>query len=293
MSERDPHRWARFAASIVSLLAVGVAVPLGLIAVSRSRFGSANPLAGADPPWRWGSGPAGDALSRPISDDTVIDGIIRLSLCVVWIAVAVIVITTIVEVVHVVRHHGLTLPAVRGVGWAQPIARFIAVGIVAVLPVVTPTTSLASTLGARPVAGSTFSDTATAVPTSATAGRSTGASAVDSVQAAPAAPTEAAGSVHVVATGESIYAIAVELAGGDSALVLDIADAIIDANLGTVMSSGQRFTNPAYIEVGWTLRIPAGVARSVWPDDVAASTTAANATADITDAGDADATYVV
>jgi hypothetical protein len=41
---------------------------------------------------------------------------------------------------------------------------------------------------------------------------------------------------------------------------LEIADAIIDANLGTVMPGGQRFTNPAYVEVGWTLRLPADIA---------------------------------
>jgi hypothetical protein len=149
VSERDPHRWSRFAASAVALITLGVVVPLGLIAASRARFGSANPLAGADPPWRWGSDEVGDALSGPLADDTVIDGIIRLSLCVVWVAVAVILVTTGVEVVHAVRHRGLALPDVRGVGWAQSIARYIAVGLVAVLPMMTSATSLASTLGAR------------------------------------------------------------------------------------------------------------------------------------------------
>ena len=128
MSERDPHRWSRFAASVAALLAMVVVVPIGLIAVSRSRFGSASPLAGADPPWEWGSNDVGDALSGPLADDTVIDGIIRLSLCVVWVALAVIIVTTIVEVVHATRHQGLSLPDVRGLGWAQTIARFIAVG---------------------------------------------------------------------------------------------------------------------------------------------------------------------
>ena len=152
MSERDPQRWSRFALSVLALLAVGVAAPIGLIAAARSRFGSANPLSGADPPWRWGSDQVGDAITGPIADDTVIDGIIRLSLCVVWVALAVIVVTTLVEVVHAVRHHGLGLPDIRGVGWAQRIARFIAVGLVAVLPMMASSTSLASTLDARAVA---------------------------------------------------------------------------------------------------------------------------------------------
>ncbi len=87
-------------------------------------------------------------------------------------------------------------------------------------------------------------------------------------------PREVAGNVHVVSPGESIYAIAVGLAGGDSARVLEIADAIIEANLGAVMPGGQRFTNPAYIEVGWTLQLPGDVAVSETGDaDVAATYT--------------------
>ena len=253
MSERDPHRWSRFAASVAALLAMVVVVPIGLIAVSRSRFGSANPLAGADPPWEWGSNDVGDALSGPLADDTVIDGIIRLSLCVVWVALAVIIVTTIVEVGHAVRHHGLSLPDVRGVGWAQPTARFIAVGLVAVLPMMTSATSLASTLGARAAPTASFPEPAVA----ATATMYDGA-----VTSAAPAPSQSTTSVHVVASGESIYSIAVDLAAGDSGRVLEIADAIIDANLGEVMPGGQRFTNPAYIEVGWTLRLPAGIAAS-------------------------------
>ena len=253
MSERDPHRWSRFAASVAALLAVAVVVPIGLIAVSRSRFGSANPLAGADLPWEWGSNDVGDALSGPLADDTVIDGIIRLSLCVVWVALAVIIVTTIVEVVHAIRHHGLSLPDVRGVGWAQPTARFIAVGLVAVLPMMTSATSLASTLGARAAPTASLREPAVAAtPTTYDV----------AVTSATLAPSQSDDIVHVVVSGESIYSIAVDLAAGDSERVLQIADAIIDANLGEVMPGGQRFTNPAYIEVGWTLRLPAGFASS-------------------------------
>jgi hypothetical protein len=264
VTERDPHRWARFAASVAVLFVVAVIVPVGLIAASRSRFGSANPLAGADPPWAWGSDGVTDALSRPIADDTVIDGLVRLSLCIVWVAVAVIVVTTIVEVVHALRHHGLAVPDVRGVGWAQSIARFIAVGLIAVVPMLTPATSLAASFGARSVATSPF-DASTAVTPAADW-------APSHAEAVPNTPSsEAAGAVHVVTAGESIYSIALGLAGRDSSRVLEIADVIIDANLGTVMPGGQRFTNPAYIEVGWTLQLPAGVAPPE-RDDGAATT---------------------
>jgi hypothetical protein len=252
VSERDPRRWVRFAASAGVLVTLAVAVPAGLVAVSRSRFGSANPLAGADPPWRWVSGGVGDTLSGPIADDTVIDGIIRVSLCVVWVAVAIIVVTTVVEVVHALRHHGLAFPDVRGVGWAQSIARFVAVGLIAVVPMMTPATSLAATLGARTATEAPFIDPIAAVA-------SLNAS-VAPVPSSPSPATQTVGAVHVVTPGESIYSIAVDLARGDSTKVLEIADAIIDTNLGTVMANGQRFTNPAYIEVGWTLHVPADVA---------------------------------
>jgi LysM repeat protein len=260
VSERDPNLWSRFAASAVALAALVVVVPIGLIAVSRARFGSVNLLAGADPPWNWGSNDVGDALSGPLADDTVIDGIIRLSLCVIWVALAVILVTTVVEVVHAVRHQGLALPDVRGMGWAQSIARFIAIGLVAVLPVMTPAASLASTFGARAAAAASSADPvgaalSTTLPNAGTT-------------ATPPAPSPDSESVHVVASGESIYSIAVSLAGVDSGRALEIADAIIDANLGTVMPGGQRFTNPAYVEVGWTLRLPAEIAgsRSARPD---------------------------
>ncbi len=150
MSRRDRHDIGRFIASLALFVVVAIVVPIGLVAVSRSRFGSANPLAGADPPWRWFRDGAGSALGEPIADDALIDGLIRVCLCVVWAAVGVIVVTTVLEVVHGVRHRGLAMPAVRGLGPVQRLARFIAVGIIVVLPVLTPAPSIASTIGRAP-----------------------------------------------------------------------------------------------------------------------------------------------
>ncbi len=268
MSERDPQRWSRFALSVLALLALGVAAPIGLIAAARSRFGSANPLSGADPPWRWGSDQVGDAITGPIADDTVIDGIIRLSLCVVWVALAVIVVTTLAEVVHAVRHHGLGLPDIRGVGWAQRVARFIAVGLVAVLPLMTSSTSLASTLDARAVAAAS-TDPPIPSPFGASVGTRNAPTVAPSRAESTSTPSTnaAIGRIHVVAPGESIYSIAVDLAAGDSSRVLDIADELIDANVGAVMPGGQRFTNPAYIEAGWQLQIPTDIADPRADDD--------------------------
>ena len=252
MTERDPHCWARFTASVGALIVLVVVAPIGLIAASRSRFRSANPLAGADPPWTWGADDVGGTLSGPLADDTVVDGIIRLSLCAVWGALVVVAVTTLVEVVHVLRHHGIGLPEVRGIGWAQSLARFIAIGLIAVIPSVRPSTSLASTLGARDTASSPIEAPPVApLPTPSASPSEAGSS--------PTTPMEESGTVHVVTAGESVYSIAVDLANGDSSRILEIADAIIDENLGSSMPGGQRFTNPAYIEVGWTLQLPVGV----------------------------------
>ena len=72
-------------------------------------------------------------------------------------------------------------------------------------------------------------------------------------------------SVVIVQRGESVYSIAAKLAHGDPVRTVEIADEILDANLGTVMPDGQRFTNPAYVETGWVLVMPdaAGVPQFV------------------------------
>ena len=149
MSRRDRHDIGRFIASLALFVVVAIVVPIGLVAVSRSRFGSANPLAGADPPWQWFRDDAGSALGEPIADDALIDGLIRVCLCVVWAAVAVIVVTTVLEVVHGVRHRGLRCRPSEGWGRYSD-SRFIAVGIIVVLPVLTPAPSIASTIGRAP-----------------------------------------------------------------------------------------------------------------------------------------------
>ena len=250
MSDRDPLRWGRFAASVLSLLTVAVGVPVGLAVASVTRFGSASPVAGMDPPWRWSTSEISDAASRPIADDTVIDGIIRLSLCVAWVAVAVIVITTIAEAIHALRHRGLPSPTIRGLAWAQGVGRFIAVGLVAVLPMTSSTASLASTLPAA--AQPNLPGVVDPGLVDATMTASVGAAPLPESDRAPMPMT----SCHVVQPGESVHAIALSLAAGDPERAMEIAEAITDANLGTEMIDGQRFTTPAYVEAGWVLQIP-------------------------------------
>lgn len=235
MTRRDGHDIGRFLLSLGAFAAVAIACPAALVSISTARFGSANPLRGV-------RGGSSSSLTEPLADATVIDGLIRVSLCAAWVAVAVIVVTTVLEVVHMIRHRGLSMPAVRGIGWAQGIARFIAMGLLVVMPLTTSTTAMAR----LPAAATPHqAPTAVARPTETTVSPT-------APMAAPASPTD-----HVVRPGESVYAIAEALAGGDGSRVIDIADAIVDANLGAPMGAGQRFTNPAYIEVGWVLQIPA------------------------------------
>jgi nucleoid-associated protein YgaU len=263
----------RFVTSIATLLVVAAGVPVALMAASTARFGSTNPLAGVRPPWRWERSTITDVVSSPLADATVIDAIVRVSLCAVWLAVAITIATTLGELVHAIRHHGLPLPEIRGIGAAQRLARYIAVGLVTVLPIVTPASSLADTLEARPSAAAAPASpneqttwVRTESPETVRANRPAHSdtrmndrSVTSHRSGSPTSPSTAQPTTHLVGAGESVYSIAVAMAGAETWQVTEIADAIIDANLGAEMPSGQRFTNPAYIETGWTMLVPVGV----------------------------------
>ncbi len=62
---------------------------------------------------------------------------------------------------------------------------------------------------------------------------------------------------YAVEEGDSVYRIAAHLANGDNSRVRDLADAIIDRNLGRVMLDGRVFDDPSLIRIGWLLDVPA------------------------------------
>jgi hypothetical protein len=62
---------------------------------------------------------------------------------------------------------------------------------------------------------------------------------------------------HDVVRGDSVYGIAGELCDDSPACVGEVADAIIDRNLGRTMDDGRLFNDPSLIVVGWSLDIPA------------------------------------
>jgi nucleoid-associated protein YgaU len=245
---------ARFVSSMASLVLLAVGVPLALVAVSVWRFGSANPLSGVGPPWRWFADDGASTLTEPLADETVTDALIRLSLCVAWIAVATIVVTTVFEVVHLLRHRGASLPDVRGLGWAQTVARSIAVGMIVLLPPSTPAASVASAMSELTTGPDDAAPTPVVADTPAGARSSAGGTARDAAERTQ--PT------HVVRPGESVYSIAETLAAATQRDVLEVAEAIVEANLDRPVAPGQRFTNPAYVEAGWRLHLPVDLAGS-------------------------------
>ena len=67
-------------------------------------------------------------MTDRLTESVIVDVIVRVALVAIWVAVAVILVTIVAETVHMVRHGGMALPSVRGLGWSQRIARFVAAG---------------------------------------------------------------------------------------------------------------------------------------------------------------------
>ncbi len=251
-------RIARFATSLFAVVALIFLVPVGLLIATRHRFGSPNPLAKIPLPWQWSVGDALDTVSSPLTDDAVINLLVRSALVVVWISIAVIVVTTALEMAHLVRHRGMAMPSIRGLGWAQPLARTLAAGLLVLVPLSTPRASLSASGPPRAAAPLAVADIGA---DTALLRRAAPPADSTSTPSAPRSPTQIRQTPgrHIVQRGESIYGIAEALARDVSMTTAEIADRILDTNLDTTMVGGQHFTNPAYIEVGWELVIPADV----------------------------------
>ena len=254
--------------ALVAVLVVGV--PVALILAARARFGGGAPLRGVPAPADWEASRIKAALTDRLTEHTIADVVIRLSLIVAWIAVVVLVLTIVAELVHMVRHDGLAMPDIRGLGLSQSVARVIASGLLVVIPIFgTPSRAIAGD-GAR------LLPEQRAVASLATDRASTTVARPDNVWVTGAAldrpdagatahtlPTTddvsavtAEAGRYVVRNGDSIYGIAERLVGPDQRAVADYAERLIELNLGTRMADGQRFTNAAFIDVGWVLELP-------------------------------------
>lgn len=261
MRQRTGSGAVAFVRSVLFVAALVVGVPWVLIAAARARFGGSAPLHGVPSPADWDAGRIRTALTDRLTDQTVADIVIRIALIVAWVAVVVLVVTIIAEVVHMIRHDGLPTPDVRGLGFSQRAARVVASGLLVVIPLfASPSRAIArdgSVLvpEARPAAAGVVDFDA-----------SSAAAGVGGVVRSSSATPEAGSTVHdasvtsggyVVRPGDSIYAIAERIAGPGASEVAAYAEQLVDLNLGTQMSDGQRFTNAAYIDVGWVLQLPA------------------------------------
>jgi hypothetical protein len=248
-----------FVRSVLLLAVFVVAVPWALTAAATVRFDGRTPWFGVASPadWRWDRVQA--ALTDRLTEATIADLVIRVSLGVAWIAFATIVVTVFAELAHMARHQGLPLPDIRGFALPQRFARVIAAGLLVAIPMVGSTSravaSDTATLLSRPSPASTYvmafeADVADQGLPRSTAEHHTGWGT------SPAA-AEVLSAEYVVKAGDSIYGIASRLAGPGTADVTDYAEQILDLNLGRTMPDGQQFNNAAYIDVGWTLKLPA------------------------------------
>ncbi len=248
MSMRETGgRAVAFLRSVVLLALLLVGVPAALIAIATIRFGGGSPLHGLPPPGEWSD--VGGTLTERIPESTIADIVVRLGLSVGWIAVFALAGTVGVEAAHMVRHGGLAMPDVRGLGLIQRTARVIAGGLLVVVPLVTkPTPAVALPLP-RVVVATASADAVVPVERFA---RPTMRST-----AAPSASTTTTGATaYIVVAGDSVYGIAERFAGPDQAAVATFADELLDLNLGREMADGRRFTNAAFIDVGWELQLP-------------------------------------
>jgi DNA-binding SARP family transcriptional activator len=248
-----------FARAVLLLAAMAIGVPLALVLAARERFGGASPFHGVPPPAEWSAGRVRSVLSDRLTDQTIADIVIRLSLVVAWAAVFVLVMTVALEAIHMIRHDGMAMPDVRGLGAPQRAARIVASGLLTVLPLLTSS----GTVVAR-TAGPLIADR----PVDLTVDRVSVGQVVVTPALAPVspprdeAPLPVEATNYVVQPGDSIFAIAERIAGPDTSSVGAYATRLVDVNMGREMGDGRRFTNAAFIDVGWVLELPG---RSIVP----------------------------
>jgi hypothetical protein len=249
------NRLMRFTRSVLVLVTISVAVPAALVKVCTARFGGASPLSGVHRPTDVSWGQIRGVLTRRLDEQLIADIVIRSAIVVCWLAVVVFVVTVVVETVHMARHGGHHLPDVRGLGITQRRARVIAAGLLVVLPALAP----------RPVAlaldGVADRSTIAAVHGAPSAEPPADRGPLENWPARPGATPPSVGetpSRYVVRAGDSIYAIADRFGGPTQREIDDYANRLVDLNLGRLMTGGQRFTNAAFVDIGWELELPEG-----------------------------------
>ena len=251
------------------VLAAGAAIGVAVLAagaliaiVTQAITGRASPLP-TTPPWRWSLDAIAHWFSTDATSSSAVDVAVRVLALVAWLALALIAVNLLRELAHQARH---------GVVRRRPDPVAVAPG--------RPSTSarpgrvrvrrqhgFASTIVAILLGGSTLvAPTATALPARVPAAAAVGdapltggAAETPDALADPADDSELPagwqwGTHTVTSPHESLASIARQL--GDDPT---IARTIWDANQGRDMGTGERFSDPAVVKVGWTLRVPTTV----------------------------------
>ena len=260
-----------FLRSLILLVVFVIAVPWVLIAAASVRFDGRTPWFGVSSPadWRWHGVQA--TLTDRLTEATIADIVIRVSLGVAWVAFATIIVTVFAELAHMARHQGLPMPDIRGLAMPQRFARVIAAGLLVAIPMVgSPARVQASDTAmfmprSSPAPAHVMSFESPGPAQGSVRVRSSGVDQLSSQTSAgyrterddARVDADVASAEYVVKAGDSIYGIAGRLAGPGAADVTDYAEQILDLNLGRTMPDGQQFNNAAYIDVGWTLELPA------------------------------------
>ncbi|MEI2704468.1 MAG: LysM domain-containing protein [Ilumatobacteraceae bacterium] len=155
-----------------------------------------------------------------------------------WACLAVLAVVVVAELVYQARH-GMPSPRRRSLLGLGRLGRWIAVGLLAIVPVA----------GARGVTA-----TGRHGPTAPVVQPRMGPVVQ---RGADAPPAPSGPSTHVVRRGESVWSIAEQYAPRGEAD--EMAAEITRLNLGRVMSDGHRFVTAALIEPGWELLLPESV----------------------------------
>jgi LysM domain len=226
------------ALTLITALAVGV--PALLMRLGRALLDSANPFHGATSPWTWHTTDIGRVFGRALDSETILTTISRTGLTLAWVALVVVLVSLVGEV-RSLRRHGVPLPHRVGFGWSQAIARRLAAGLLTLSTMLPAHHATAAPLATRTVAIQT-------IPTSAPAA------------SVPVVESQSVWTSHTVGKGDSLYSIAGRLAGGDPVRAREIAQQILDRNLGRTMNDGHTFATPGIINTGWQLDTPSPTA---------------------------------
>jgi hypothetical protein len=226
--------------ALTLLTALAIGMPALLMRLGRALLDSANPFHGATPPWAWHTSDIRRVFGRALDSETILTTISRLGLTLAWSALAVVLVSVVGEV-RSLRRHGVPLPHRVGFGWSQAIARRLAAGLLALSTMLPAHHATAAPLAARTVVTQTVTTSAPAV-------------------SVPVVEPQLVWTSHTVAKGDSLYSIAGRLAVGDAVRAREIAQQILDRNLGRTMNDGQTFTTPGIINTGWQLDTPSPIA---------------------------------